>query len=96
MVSTTLGLRIGLHIVPSGHEPPKKQKPIHKVRIEFPSDVCPRCVTLIDSPGLNEDWSRTQTSLREIAQADVLMLVLSCEMALSQSEQLCIHSHLLP
>ena len=80
-----------------GHKTlPAEQKPIHKVKMEYPSSVCSKCVTLIDSPGLNEDWSRTQTSLREIAQADVLMLVLSCEMALSQSEQLFIQSHLLP
>ena len=66
-----------------GHKTlPAEQKPIRKVKMEYPSSVCSKCVTLIDSPGLNEDWSRTQTSLREIAQADVLMLVLSCEMAL--------------
>lgn len=80
-----------------GHKTlPTSQKPIHKVRLSFPTSVSSKCITLIDSPGLNEDWSRTQTSLKEIAQADVLMLVLSCEMALSQSEQLFIQSHLLP
>lgn len=70
--------------------------PIHKVQIQYPTTVCKRGITLIDSPGLNEDWSRTQTSLKEIAQADVILLVLSCEMALSQSEQEFIQSHLLP
>jgi len=75
---------------------PDDKKPIHKVTIEFPTSVCSKSIMLIDSPGLNENWSRTQTSLREIAQADVLMLVLSCEMALSQSEQLFIQSHLQP
>jgi|GEM_PF-3025949 len=75
---------------------PDEIKPIHKVRIAYPSPLCKKGLTLIDSPGLNEDWSRTQTSLREIAQADVLILVLSCEMALSQSEQQFIQSHLLP
>ena len=75
---------------------PDEQKPIRKVKIEFPTSVCSKSIVLIDSPGLNEDWSRTQTSLREIAQADVLVLVLSCEMALSQSEQLFIQSHLQP
>ena len=75
---------------------PAEMKPIHKVRIAYPSPLCKKGLTLIDSPGLNEDWSRTQTSLREIAQADVLILVLSCEMALSQSEQQFIQSHLLP
>ena len=75
----------------------KKDKlPIHKVQIQYPTTVCKRGITLIDSPGLNEDWSRTQTSLKEIAQADVILLILSCEMALSQSEQEFIQSHLLP
>ncbi len=74
----------------------KDKLPIHKVQIQYPTTVCKRGITLIDSPGLNEDWSRTQTSLKEIAQADVILLILSCEMALSQSEQEFIQSHLLP
>ena len=80
-----------------GHQSlPESERPIEKVIIEYPSRLSHQALTFIDSPGLNEDWNRTRTSLREIAQADVLILVLSCEMALSQSEQLFIQTHLLP
>ena len=80
-----------------GHQNlPENERPIDKVIIEYPSRLAHKALTFIDSPGLNEDWNRTRSSLREIAQADVLILVLSCEMALSQSEQLFIQTHLLP
>lgn len=69
---------------------------LRKVVVEYPSELCQKSITLIDSPGLNEDWSRTKASLREIASADALVLVLSCEMALSQSELQFIETHLKP
>ena len=69
---------------------------LKKLVVHYPTEIARKAITLIDSPGLNEDWSRTKTSLREIATADALILVLSCEMALSQSELQFIHSHLLP
>lgn len=75
---------------------PDEQKPIHKVQLTHPSAIAKNGLTLIDSPGLNEDWTRTQASLKEIVQADVILLVLSSEMALSQSELQFIQSHLLP
>ena len=74
----------------------EKGNSLRKVRVEYPSEICRKAITLIDSPGLNEDWSRTKASLREIATADALLLVLSCEMALSRSEMEFINSHLRP
>lgn len=74
----------------------KKGDLLRKVIVDYPSDLCQKSITLIDSPGLNEDWSRTKASLREIATADALVLVLSCEMALSRSELQFIETHLKP
>lgn len=73
----------------------KKGHLLRKLIVEYPSRFLQNGITLIDSPGLNEDWSRTRASLREIATADALILVLSCEMALSQSELQFIQTHLL-
>ena len=74
----------------------KKGELLRKVIVDYPSELCQKSITLIDSPGLNEDWSRTKASLREIATADALVLVLSCEMALSRSELQFIETHLKP
>lgn len=74
----------------------KKGDLLRKVIVDYPSELCQKSITLIDSPGLNEDWSRTKASLREIATADALVLVLSCEMALSRSELQFIETHLKP
>ncbi|MBM75479.1 MAG: hypothetical protein CMK59_08750 [Proteobacteria bacterium] len=57
-----------------------------RVIIHFPSDFCRQGISLIDSPGLNEDWRRTEASLQEITRSDAVVMVLSCEMALSLSE----------
>lgn len=60
--------------------------PTNRVEVFYPIDLCENAVTLIDSPGLNEDWRRTQISLQELTKADAAVMVLSCEMALSRSE----------
>jgi hypothetical protein len=78
------------HIAIQGEEAPD----IDKVDIFYPLQLCETAVTLIDSPGLNEDWRRTRISLREVAKADAAVMVLSCEMALSRSEMDFIRTHL--
>lgn len=74
--------------------PKEGKNQIHKVQLQYPLDLCKNAVTLIDSPGLNEHWERTEISLEQIAQADALVMVLSCEMALSRSEIDFIRTHL--
>ena len=65
---------------------------------ECPSQIStrplPECGDDHRSPGLNEDFERTDISLQQIAQADVVIMVLSCEMALSRSEMNFIGDHL--
>ena len=68
---------------------------VSRVELFYPIDLCKNGITLIDSPGLNEDWRRTQISLTELSQADAVIMVLSCEMALSRSEMDFIESRLL-
>ncbi|MGC6510244.1 MAG: dynamin family protein [Myxococcota bacterium] len=65
-----------------------------KVQVNYPLDLCQNAVTIIDSPGLNEHFERTDISLQQIAQADAVIMVLSCEMALSRSEMNFIETHL--
>lgn len=74
--------------------PQTGQSAVQSVRVKYPLDLCQNAVTIIDSPGLNEDFERTDISLQQIAQADVVIMVLSCEMALSRSEMNFIETHL--
>ena len=64
-----------------------QEKYVERARIYVHSDVCKNGVWLIDSPGLNENNHRTGLSLSELCTADAIIMVLSCEMALSLSEQ---------
>ena len=68
---------------------------VSRVELCYPIDICQNAITLIDSPGLNEDWKRTQVSLTELNKADAVIMVLSCEMALSRSEMDFIESRLI-
>lgn len=68
---------------------------VSRVELCYPIDICQNAITLIDSPGLNEDWKRTQVSLTELNKADAVVMVLSCEMALSRSEMDFIESRLM-
>ena len=74
--------------------PQTGQSAVQSVQVKYPLDLCQNAVTIIDSPGLNEDFERTDISLQQIAQADVVIMVLSCEMALSRSEMNFIETHL--
>ena len=68
---------------------------VSRVELCYPIEICQNAITLIDSPGLNEDWKRTQVSLTELNKADAVIMVLSCEMALSRSEMDFIESRLI-
>lgn len=57
-----------------------------RMEVHAPLALCRNGVTLTDSPGLNEHETRTDVSLRFLTEADALLLVLSCEQALSSSE----------
>ena len=58
-----------------------------RMEVHAPLALCRNGVMLTDSPGLNEHETRTDVSLRFLTEADALLLVLSCEQALSSSER---------
>lgn len=60
--------------------------PWAKLELYYPLEICRNNVEIIDSPGLNEHHTRTEVALDYLPRADALVMVLSCEMALSQSE----------
>ena len=52
---------------------------VSRVELCYPIDICQNAITLIDSPGLNEDWKRTQVSLTELNKADAVIPGTQCE-----------------
>lgn len=52
----------------------------------YPLPLCRNNVEIVDSPGLNEHQTRTEVTRSFLGQADAIVLVLSCERALSMSE----------
>ena len=57
-----------------------------KMEVFHPRPILANNVLIIDSPGLNEHRVRNEIALDYLPKADALVLVLSCEQALSASE----------
>lgn len=76
-------LRAALSLPLEAEGPPS---PWAWVDVETPLPLLAHDVELIDSPGLNEHAGRDAVALGALPEADALVVVLSCEMALSQSE----------
>ena len=62
------------------------QSPYSLMELHYPLALCKNNVQIVDSPGLNEHKTRTKVALDFLSKADALVLVLSCQQALSQSE----------
>lgn len=60
--------------------------PYAHIEIDYPLSLCRNNVQIIDSPGLNEHRTRTKIALDYLSKSDALVLVLSCQQALSASE----------
>ena len=58
-----------------------------RAEVFWPLQLCRNNVEIIDSPGLNEHASRTEVALDYLPRADALIMVLSCQQQLSQSER---------
>jgi len=61
--------------------------PYDGAEVRFPLDLLKNNVELVDSPGLNEHVARTALTHSFLAEADAMILVLSCSQFLSQSER---------
>lgn len=62
------------------------KSPYDKVELFYPLPLLKNHVEVVDSPGLNEHRTRTKVALDYLAKSDALILVLSCQQALSASE----------
>lgn len=62
------------------------QSPYSRLEIRYPLELSKNHITIVDSPGLNEHNNRTEVALNFIDKADALVMVLSCQQALSRSE----------
>lgn len=57
------------------------------IEVFYPLPLLRNGVDLVDSPGLNEDPSRTIETLSELGEADAMILVLRCDSPLHETER---------
>ena len=67
-------------------ENPAAASPWRKLELSYPLELLRQNVAIVDSPGLNEHLTRTRLALDYLAGADAVLVVLSCQQALSSSE----------
>ncbi len=74
-------------------DPTKKQAdsiselPYSKVVLEYPIEICRNGIEIIDSPGLNENATRTKVTQEYLDSADAILFVLNCTQLWSQGEK---------
>ena len=60
--------------------------PYAAAEVLYPLPLCQNNVEIVDSPGLNEHATRTEVTRSFMGKADAMVMVLSCEKQLSQTE----------
>lgn len=55
-----------------------KELPYSKVVLEYPIEICHDGIEIIDSPGLNENGTRTKVTEEYLNQADAILFVFRC------------------
>lgn len=60
--------------------------PYSKVILEYPIELCHDGIELIDSPGLNENGTRTKVTEEYLSQADAILFVFRCPKIAGESE----------
>lgn len=63
-----------------------KELPYSKVVLEYPIEVCHDGIELVDSPGLNENGTRTKVTEEYLNQADAILFVFRCPKIAGDSE----------
>lgn len=63
-----------------------KELPYSKVVLEYPIELCHDGIELIDSPGLNENGTRTKVTEEYLNQADAILFVFRCPKIAGASE----------
>lgn len=66
-------------VIPMGEDDKqmKLQSPYEKVELFYPLDILKNGVEIIDSPGLNEDETRTRVTMEYLAKVDAILYVLN-------------------
>lgn len=60
--------------------------PYSKVVLEYPIDICQDGIEIIDSPGLNENGTRTKVTEEYLNKADAILFVFRCPKIAGESE----------
>ena len=63
-----------------------KELPYSKVVLEYPIEICHDGIEIIDSPGLNENGTRTKVTEEYLNQADAILFVFRCPKIAGASE----------
>ena len=63
-----------------------KELPYSKVVLEYPIEICHDGIELVDSPGLNENGTRTKVTEEYLNQADAILFVFRCPKIAGDSE----------
>lgn len=63
-----------------------KELPYSKVVLEYPIELCHDGIEIIDSPGLNENGTRTKVTEEYLNQADAILFVFRCPKIAGASE----------
>jgi len=62
------------------------RSPYESMELHYPLPLCKNNVQIVDSPGLNEHKTRSRVTEEFLFKSDALVMVLSCQQALSESE----------
>lgn len=64
-----------------------RETPYSRAVLHYPALLCRDGVELIDSPGLNENGTRTKVTREYLQQADAILFVMRCSVAGSETER---------
>lgn len=75
-------------VIPMGEDPREMllESPYEKVELFWPLDMLKEGVEIIDSPGLEEDETRTRVTMDYLTKADAILFVLTADKLCSKAE----------
>jgi GTPase SAR1 family protein len=83
-------------VIPMGEDPKEMllESPYEKVELFWPLEMLKEGVEIIDSPGLEEDDTRTRVTMNYLSKADAILFVLVADRLCSQAEMSFIENNL--
>ncbi|NUM34525.1 MAG: dynamin family protein [Candidatus Brocadiae bacterium] len=79
--------KIQEYIIIKDSEEEISQTEYEKIILQYPLELCRKNITIVDSPGLNEDNIREDMVKKYLHKIDAAILVLGCDQFLTQTEQ---------